>query len=265
MIDSSTGPKGQAQVKLGRRRLIALVVFVGAALALVAAGVGAQSSPAAPPELNRQGAARELRLLTGNVSLTASKGQCASAFTCFNCQNEVLDLDSLTVHVDVPGNRNGATFGRGCLGTVRRLVVTTVAQDAVRVSGATNMTIGGPGSSIRCNTASSQPSQDGIQVTNGSNITFTGIDVGCTSGTHGQLFINSIGNGIPDDVIFERGKLEPNPAHVNNVVIGTSIYSGVRDSTICPTRRPSPVLIRPTAVHPLNERNQTPVSCSGTG
>lgn len=205
-------------------------------------------------------------ILTGSITLTASKGECASDFQCFQCpedgmQEETLDLDSLTVHVDVAGSRNAAMFKTGCTGTVRKLTIDTIAQDAVRVGGAHDMVIGGPGSSISCTTNPLQGHQDGIQVTSGSNITFRGIFVGCASATNGQIFIDAISSSVPTGVLAVHSTFAPDPSHVNNVIIGVSENSGVRDSIICPDGRPNPVQISPNAVNPVNIRNQFPTSC----
>lgn len=203
--------------------------------------------------------------LTGSVTVTASQGQCASNFVCFVCpqvgqSQETLNLTSLTVNVDVSGSRNAVEFNKGCTGTVGKIVVTTIAQDAVRVGGAQNMTIGGTGSSINCNTTTGQGHQDGIQVTDGSNITFTGIDDECTSATNAQFYVNSVGNGTPTNILFEKGTLKPNPTHVNNVEIGTSSGSGVENSTVCPDARSTPIMVM-SVNRAVDVGNKFPTAC----
>jgi hypothetical protein len=202
---------------------------------------------------------------TGNVSITCSKDGCP-AFDAYDCENETLALTSLSVNVDVSTvdghGLDAIKFGQGCSGTVGKVTCKTISEDCLKVDGASNLTIGGPGSSIRCSGHVPGAHQDGIQVTGGSDITFMDIDDACTTATNAQFYVNQVGSQIPTNIYFIGGILNPDRSHFNNVVINGSHNSGVIDSTICPDARPHPIQIGQRAVGGINRNNIFPSSCA---
>jgi hypothetical protein len=241
-------------------------VRVSAALAvtglIIAAVVGGFNSPSSRAGVLSPGHANQT---TGDVSITCSTGSC-SGFDGYDCENETLNLDSLYVNVDVSTvNGHGLDaikLGHGCSGNIGRLTCKTISEDCVKITGAHDLTIGKPGSSITCTGHVPGAHQDGIQVTNGSHISLMNIDDACTSATNAQFYVNQVGSQTPADVYFIGGILNPDRTHVNNVVINGSQDSGVIDSTICPDARPSPIQIGPHAVSGVNRNNTFPTSCA---
>jgi hypothetical protein len=202
-------------------------------------------------------------VLTGSINLTASAGQCDTSFVCFDCENETLALVTLHVNVDVAKldghSLDAIHFGQDCTGVVGQLIVSTISQDAVKVDGATNLVVGGPGSSIACNTTTGNAHQDGIQALSGSSVVFTDIYVGCTSATNAQFYVSPVpGTADPDDIVVENSTLAPSPTHVNNVEIDASTDSGVENSTVCPDAKSDPIQIGPDAIDPVNIGNTFP-------
>jgi|tagenome__1003787_1003787.scaffolds.fasta_scaffold20986366_4 hypothetical protein len=240
-------------------RIRAALAVTALIITVAVGGLNSSSSPAGVLSPSRT------TQITGNVSVTCSTDGC-SGFDGYDCENETLNLDSLYVNVDVSTiNGHGLDaikFGHGCSGSVGRLTCKTISEDCVKITGAHDLTIGKPGSSIACTGHVPGAHQDGIQVTNGSTIYLKNIDDACTSATHAQFYVNQVGSQTPTDVYFIGGTLTPDPTHVNNVVINGSQDSGVINSTVCPDARLNPVQIGPHAIRGVNRNNLFPTSCA---
>jgi hypothetical protein len=209
---------------------------------------------------------------TGNVSITASLGQCDNTYDCFDPPaGTVLNIDQLNVNCDTATLGGHAydceRFNTGVTGRVGKDTCATISQDCIKVTGATSLSIGGEGSSISCNTAPGGGHQDGIQVLGGTDVTFTGFNDACQSSTNAQLFISGINGSLPTRIYFVHGKLNPVTPHFHNVTIGPSVSSGVIDSVVCPDQNASsPYVVNANAVTPVPQNdpslgNTFPTSC----
>jgi len=201
---------------------------------------------------------------SGSLTITCSAGQCGR-FHAWSCTGAV-DLDELTVVVDVPGGakgkaRDGVYLGAGCTGRIGRLVVRTDGGDGIKVAGAHDLTVGG--GSVSCDGRWRDVHQDGIQVMGGRRITFTGLAVACTTANDAQLRISQGGTMTepPADVVCDSCSFRPGPGAFHDVTIGVSTHSGAVRSVVCPARSPRLVYDVRRATDPLDEQNEFPASC----
>jgi hypothetical protein len=171
----------------------------------------------------------------------------------WSCNGPVdLDLVKVTirnVHTDA------IQLGRGCTGTIRRIEVETSSRDGVKVSAVENgphdIEIGG--GYVRClGKTSPEVHQDGIQVMGGERITFRDLEISCSSGPNGQLFINAVHSGLPTDVVCESCTFGAGAA--STLIVGRSVRSGARDSLVCEGRYHD-VRVTDRAVDAVNEGN----------
>jgi hypothetical protein len=227
-------------------RTLLCVVTVLAALALVA-GSSARRGP-----------------LTGAIDVTCSLGQCQGVFG-WKCTQPVV-LTSVTINVDVPFGSNGKALtalylGPGCTGTIGTVDIEETSGTGIEVAGANDLTVGG--GSIGCSGLFGNKHQDGIQAMGGSNVTFTGLDIACTTANDAQFRVAEAGSAVtpPDAIVCDDCSFHPGPSAFHDVTIGVSTNSGVIDSTICPSRLPQLTFDTTQATDPVNEGNTFPDSC----
>jgi hypothetical protein len=150
--------------------------------------------------------------------------------------------------------------------TIHRLECDTFSEDCLKVTNALpvsdNVTVNG--GYLECHELDAGAHQDGIQAMGGSNLLFRGLRIDCEIAGAGHYFVNRAGAGAttPTDVVCDGCYLGPNPAS-SSAIIGNSLRSGLRNSTLCPDRTPSggPLTIQPSAVQPVNENNTFLGSC----
>jgi hypothetical protein len=168
--------------------------------------------------------------------------------------NGPVDLDLVKVTIRTV-RTDAIQFGRGCTGTIRRIEVETSMRDGVKVSAVENgphdIEIGG--GYVRClGKAAPDVHQDGIQVMGGERITFRELEIACSSGPNGQLFINAVHSGLPTDVVCQGCTFGSGAA--STLIVGRSVRSGARGSVVCPGRYHD-VRVNDNAVDPVDEDN----------
>jgi len=145
-------------------------------------------------------------------------------------------LDSVTVTI-TNNTPVGVRLTNGCTGSIGSLNVTTNWLDGVHVaSGAHDLTIGG--GTVTCTGNRSDGHQDGVQVMSGARITFSKLTIGCSTARNAGLFINwggQSGTAKPTDVVCDGCRLLPT-ANSSAFVTDNVVRSGLRNSTICPSR-----------------------------
>jgi Ca2+-binding RTX toxin-like protein len=171
------------------------------------------------------------------------------AWTCSGPVN--VDL----VKVTMQNVKNDAIYLRtNCTGRIGRIEIETWVGDGVKVNApapaAHDLVI--EGGYIRCHDHAPGAHQDGIQVMSGERITFRNLEINCNSNPNGQLFINSANGGLPTDVVCDRCTLGSGAA--NTLIVGESLRSGARRSSICPGRF-NAIRINTTAESPVNTGN----------
>ncbi len=203
-------------------------------------------------------------IATGSVSVTCSLNQCGN-FYGWTCDGAV-DLDSVTVTMDVPTGKNGKArdavyLGPGCTGRIGKVTISTNGGDGIKVAeGASNVAVGG--GTVSCNGRINDVHQDGIQVMGGSRITFTGVAVACPTANNTQFFVNMAGSSTvpPDQILCVGCSFLPGGSY-HDVTIGVSTNSGVISSTICPSALPQLTFDTTQATSPVNVNNGFPAAC----
>jgi hypothetical protein len=197
--------------------------------------------------------------LTGSVSVTCSLGHCGPFFG-WVC-NTAVDLDSVTVNVDVSPGPDALQLKAGCTGRIGKVTINTVAGDGIKVSGngGPSDLIVGPGT-VTCTAREPVKHQDGIQVLAAKNLTFVGITTRCTTANNAQFFLNATDPAAIQDVLCVACSFHPGPSY-HDVTIGVSTRSGVVGSVVCPSASAALTFKSSDATDPVNLNNTFPASC----
>lgn len=190
-----------------------------------------------------------LSLIIAALFLLGMGGQTQSTVVCSGPFDQ--DVLEATVLGDV-----GFLMRNGCTGRIGELRITT-DRDGVKVQNGSNPAHDFVVESgfIHCIQAGAGVHQDGIQTLAGTRITFRNLTItGCRTS---QVMFKKGGRGgsRPTDVVCENCFFGPGAAHT--AIIGTSLRTGLKNSTACQDRTTSNgnIEISGTAQQPVNVGN----------
>ena len=152
-----------------------------------------------------------------------------------------------------------------CTGRIAKIAITNSRCDGIDGS-ARNLTIAGGTITLPAKGANIACHQDAIQISGGSNITFSGVTI--KGGGHSGFFVNG-SNPSPTNIKFVSGYIGRYPGRADgpfdtSATIGDSVNSGVMNSTLCPAKQrplwvsPTPSTGGPAARGPINSGNKFP-------
>jgi hypothetical protein len=171
-----------------------------------------------------------------------------------------VDLDLVRVS-NPPGD--AVVFAAGCTGRIGRLEVETRTADGIKVQNAGTVArdILVESGAIVCVAAAAGVHQDGVQVMGGARITLRNLSVDCPfSNSHYFVARGGSGASTPTDVVCEGCYFGPRAAS-HTVLLGTSLRSGMRNSTLCPDRTGGDPVSLSGASSPIDENNARPAGC----
>jgi len=152
-----------------------------------------------------------------------------------------------------------------CTGRIAKIAITNSRCDGIDGS-ARNLTIAGGTITLPAKGANIACHQDAIQISGGSNVTFSGVTI--KGGGHSGFFVNGA-NPSPTNIKFVSGYIGRYPGRADgpfdtSATIGDSVSSGVMNSTLCPAKQrplwvsPTPSTNGPAARGPINSGNTFP-------
>jgi transcription elongation factor Elf1 len=188
-------------------------------------------------------------VLTGSIVRVNQTWTCTSA----------VNLDSVAVTI-TNTNKNGIVLTSGCTGTIKSISVVTNTVDGIHVNNtAHDITIGG--GSITCTGRADGAHQDGIQAMSGARVTFSHVFIKCPTGTNAAFYVNWSGNtnvAPPKNILCKACYLYGTQSSTAFVGVHSS-YSGLTNSTLCPSRYFT--YRKPKGSTPIDLYNAYPKSC----
>jgi hypothetical protein len=150
------------------------------------------------------------------------------------CRGPV-DLDLVEVEIRTI-QRDAVYLREACSGRIGRIEVDTWTGDGIKVN-ATEPVVHDlvvEGGYVRCHAQGPGGHQDGIQVMGGERITFSGLEVNCSSEPNAQFYVSALAPGMPTDVVCDGCLLGAGAAQT--FFVDESVRSGARNTLICPGR-----------------------------
>jgi hypothetical protein len=163
--------------------------------------------------------------LTGSVRLVDEEWVCRGR----------VDVDLVKVEIRTI-QRDAIYLREGCSGRIGRIEVDTWTGDGIKVN-ATEPVVHDlvvEGGYVRCHAQGPGGHQDGIQVMGGERITFSGLEINCSSEPNAQFYVSALAPGMPTDVVCDGCLLGAGAAQT--FFVDESVRSGARNTLICPGR-----------------------------
>ncbi len=166
-----------------------------------------------------------------------------------------VDLDLVKVEIKTI-ERDAVYLRQGCTGRIGRIEVDTWKGDGIKVNVpepvAHDLVV--EGGYVRCHAQGSGGHQDGVQVMGGERITFSGLEIHCSSNPNAQFYVSALSPGLPTDVVCDGCLLGSGAAQT--LFVDESVRSGARNTLICPGRFRGLRIDESLAQEPVLEGNE---------